>query len=238
MKEIIRKIVSFLISSVRYNLKIIFANRFGYFLLASVIIFLLITVINLFSEESDPSPALAYYWLMVPGLLLMFYPSVFGIQNDVDSRMLELLFGIPNYRYKVWLVRLVVMYIVVFALLVVLAVLTAFALTPFYVIGMVYQLMFPIFFLGCVSFMLSTLIRNGYGTAVVMVIIGLFFWIMSGALSQSKWNIFLNPFRSPGGLSDVVWATVIANNRLYLIIGTFISVLYGLYNLQKREKFI
>ncbi len=238
MKNTLYKTSTFVINSVRYNLKIIFANRFVYFLLASVIIFLLITVINLFSEESDPSPALAYYWLMVPGLLLMFYPSVFGIQNDVDSGMLELLFGIPNYRYKVWLVRLVVMYIVVFVLLAVLALLTAFALTPFHVLSMVYQLMFPIFFLGCVSFMLSTLIRNGYGTAVVMVIIGLFFWIMSGALSQSKWNIFLNPFQSPGELSDIVWATVIAKNRLYLVIGTLVSILFALFNLQKREKFI
>ena len=105
----------------RYNLIIIFANKFIYFMLAAVGIFLLITIINLFNPDSNPNSALVYYWLLVPGLLLIFYPTVFGIQNDADSRMLEILFGIPNYRYKVWLVRLAVIYIIVYFLLLLLA---------------------------------------------------------------------------------------------------------------------
>ena len=40
--------------------------------------------------------------LMFPSMLLIFYPAVFGIQNDEDSRILEILFGIPDYKYKVW----------------------------------------------------------------------------------------------------------------------------------------
>ena len=60
------------------------------------------------------SDGTVYELLIFPGILLIFYPSVFGIQNDDDSRMLEILFGIPNYRYKVWLVRLVMIYALVF----------------------------------------------------------------------------------------------------------------------------
>lgn len=222
----------------RYNLKIIFANKFIYFMLAAVAIFLLITIINLFDPDSNPNAALVYYWLMVPGILLIFYPSVFGIQNDADSLMLEILFGIPNYRYKVWLVRLAVIYIVVFLMLLVLAFLSSLALVSFNVFRMVYELMYPIFFLGCLSFMFSTVVRNGYGTAVLLVVFGLVFWILSGALMESKWNLFLNPFHVPQNVSEMVWEDLLLKNRTYQFVGIFIFVLLGLLNMQKREKFV
>ncbi len=222
----------------RYNLKIVFANKFIYFMLAAVAIFLLITVINLFDPDSNPSVSLVYYWLMVPGILLIFYPAVFGIQNDADSRMLEILFGIPDYRYKVWLVRLAVIYVIVYLMLVVLAFLSSLALVTFDVFGMVYELMFPIFFLGCLSFMFSTLVRNGYGTAVFLVIIGLFFWILSGPLMESKWNLFLNPYHVPENVSEMVWEDILFKNRAYQFVGILLSILFGLLNMQKREKFV
>ncbi|MBN1466963.1 hypothetical protein JXA02_14510 [candidate division KSB1 bacterium] len=222
----------------RYNLKIIFANKFIYFMLAAVGVFLLITIINLFDPDANPSVALVYYWLLVPGLLLIFYPAVFGIQNDADSRMLEILFGIPNYRYKVWLVRLVVIYIIVYFLLVVLAFLSSLALVSFNIFAMVYELMYPIFFLGCLAFMFSTWVRNGYGTAVFLVIIGLAFWILSGSLAESKWNLFLNPFRVPQSVSELVWEDIVMKNRLYQLAGIIIFILSGLLNMQKREKFV
>ena len=223
---------------VRYNLKIIFANKFIYFLLAAIVIFLFIIFLSLVDEDSNPTAAIFYYWLLVPGILLVFYPSVFGIQNDVDSRMLEILFGVPNYRYKVWLVRLGVIYIIVFALLWILAFAGSMAIVMFNISEMVFQVMFPVFFLGSVAFLFSTWVRNGYGTAVVMVVIALIFWILSGELVESRWNLFLNPFHYPEEVSELAWGDIITKNRIYLSVGIVVSILMGLLNLQKREKFV
>ena len=99
--------------------------------------------------------------------------------------------------------------------------------------------MFPIFFLGCLAFMFSTTIRNGNGTAVVMIIIGVGFWISAAILEESAWNIFLNPFvPPPNQMNEVVWEDTIFKNRIYLMVGIIISLLVGLVNLQKREKFV
>jgi len=234
----IKQSLQYILNVFRYNLKIIFADKFKYFLIAGVAFFLLVAIITLFDTGSNPREEHFYYWLLVPGILMVFYPTVFGIQNDVDSRTIEVLFGIPNYRYKVWLVRMLAIYVVVFLLLFVLAGLCAFAFRQFNVFYMVYQLMFPIFFLGCLSFLLSTVVKNGYGTAVIMVILGLFFWILAGALAENAFNLFLNPFRDPQNVSDMVWMDVKFKNRLYLIIGMIISLLGGLLNMQKREKFV
>ncbi|MCU0639900.1 MAG: hypothetical protein MUF59_08530 [Candidatus Krumholzibacteria bacterium] len=220
----------------RYNLKIVFANKFVYFLLAAFVFFLGITAIIFFSSDSDPDASDVYNLLLFPGILLVFYPTAFGIQNDVDSRMIEILFGIPNYRYKVWLLRLALIWLIVIVFLAVLALLSSAALVPVPIAKMVYQLMFPIFFLGCLSFMFSTLIRSGNGTAVVMVAIGMAFWISSGIIAQSRWNLFLNPFGDHS--NQVIWAATILKNRIYLAVGSILALLYGLMNLQKREKFI
>ncbi len=234
----LKNTVDVLIRLARYNLSIIFANKFIYFLLAAVIFFLLVTTISLLSSDSNPTEGSVYYLLLFPGILTVFYPTTFGIQNDVDSRMIEVLFGIPNYRYKVWLVRLVLIYIAVFFILVVLGFLSALALAEIPVFNMVYQLMFPIFFIGSLAFMFSTVIRNGNGTAVVMVIIGMAFWIASGIISHSKWNLFLNPFLIPSEVNEAIWADIVLKNRIYLAVGTVLVLLYGLLNLQKREKYV
>ncbi|MBN2185056.1 MAG: hypothetical protein JW746_06975 [Candidatus Krumholzibacteriota bacterium] len=220
----------------RYNLKIIFANRFIYFLLASFLFFLLVAAIIFFNSDSDPDPGTIYNLLLFPGILLIFYPSVFGIQNDVDSRMIEILFGIPDYRYKVWGVRMILTWVIVFFILICLTILSSIALVSVPVVDMVYQLMFPIFFLGCISFMFSTLVKNGNGTAVIMIVIGMTFWIAAEPLSNSKWNLFLNPFSDYE--NESVFAGIILKNRIYLSVGSALSLLYGLLNLQKRERFI
>ncbi|MBN2415635.1 hypothetical protein JXO52_07325 [bacterium] len=231
----IRKWQDIVVKLFRYNIKIIFGNKFIYFLLAAIAFFLLVAIINLFSDTS-PSAEIIYSWLLFPGILLVFYPTTFGIQNDVDTRMLEILFGIPNYRYKVWLVRMALTYIVVAVILSILAFLSSMAFVLIPVIEMTYQVMFPIFFLGCMSFMFSTLVKNGSGAAVVMIVFGLIIWIVSAALG--KYNIFLNPFSMPTDINETIWAGNVSSNRIFLAAGTVIFLLVGLFRLQKREKFM
>lgn len=222
----------------QYNLKIVFSNKFIYFLLGAVVFFLVITIIDLLDPESYFNEANVYLLLLLPGLLIIFYPSTFGIQNDVDARTIEVLFGIPDYRYKIWLVRQLIIFIVVYIFMVFLGIISSLALIPIPVFEFSLQLMFPIFFLGSMGFMLSTVVRNGSGTAAIMVIIGLIFWIFNGILDENEWNIFLNPYAIPDDLNEAMWKEMLFYNRLYLVIGTILSILSGIFKLQNREKFI
>ncbi|WP_297088867.1 hypothetical protein [uncultured Draconibacterium sp.] len=223
---------------IRYNLRIIFANRFIWFLIAALAFFLFFAVQVVLNGEAM-SEDVVYNLLIFPGILLIFYPSVFGIQNDDDSRMLEILFGIPNYRYKVWLVRLLMIYTLVFFIILLFAVLASVLLYKVNLFEMAYQLIYPIIFLGSMAFMFSTIIKNGNGTAVAMVLIGVALLILREDLMEgTQWDIFLNPFDIPNNLNEVIWAGIIRKNRIFMAIGTLVFVLYGLFNLQKREKFV
>lgn len=229
--------LTLLLRLISYNIKVIFANKFIYFVLAAFAFFAFIITITIL-EDPDFNEAVIYGFLVFPGLLLIFYPLAYGIQNDDDSKMLETIFGIPNYRYKVWLVRFALTILVAVAILFVLGIIANITLFRFSLVPMVYQVLFPITFLGSVGFMLSTKIKNGNGTAISLVIISFIFFIFVDALEYSPYNIFLNPFSEPRNMSEFIWLSVIYKNRIYLSIGTSLSLLYGMYNLQFRERFI
>lgn len=224
---------------VTYNFKIIFANKFIYFLGAALLIFVFVTVLNLVNAESNPSEATVFWLLLVPGILFVFYPTTFGIQNDVDTRMIEILFGIPNYRYKVWLLRLLLIFVASIVMLYILGILCSAILIKYSVSDMILQILFPILFLGCASFMVSTLVKNGSGTAVIMAITGSTFWVARSFFEDHRtWDVFLNPYNIPDSMNAVVWSNTVFTNRVYLSIGIIATLLTGLLNLQKREKFL
>lgn len=224
-------------SMVKYNLKIIFASRFIWFLFGAMAFYVGLILIYVFSEDISKVEDLFGIFIFV-GLLLVFYPTVFGIQNDQDARTIEILFGIPNYRYKVWLVRLVLIFSITFIILMGFVWVSSFLIIKMPIISVTYHALYPIFFIGIMSFMVSTLVRNGNGAAVIMIIFSLFFLILADALEKSKWNVFLNPFNIPNNVSESSWSGIVLENRIIILVASIIFLLTGLYRLQKREQFI
>lgn len=222
---------------VKYNMKVIFGNRFVWFVLAAIAFYFFIAITNIYDNEQIDE-AFIYGLQIMPGILLIFYPMTFGIQNDLDTGILEILFGIPDYRYKVWMVRLLLVFSLVFIMMFGITLLSHFLLVPVNIFEITWNVMFPVYFLGSMAFMFSTIIKNGNGTAVVMVIIGVGLLLMSAMLERTLWNIFLNPFDVPRRLNEMIWQEITLKNRIFLATGSVLFVLYGLFNLQKREKFI
>ncbi|MEI6140867.1 MAG: hypothetical protein WCP85_16470 [Mariniphaga sp.] len=229
--------VDLVLKMARYNLKIIFAGRFIWFVLAALLFFLLLSISMVYNNPGYNSSSV-YGILIFPGILLVFYPTVFGIQSDADSRILEILFGIPNYRYKVWMVRLVMIFLLTWFFLYLFCWVGYYGLLPFSVFEMSYQLMFPVFFLGTLAFLVSTMVKNGNGTAVVMIIIGVIVLIMADSLDRTQWNVFHNPYSIPNQMNEMIWQQISQKNRLFLMVCSVIFLLGGLTNLQKREKFL
>ncbi|PWD97626.1 hypothetical protein [Marinilabilia rubra] len=225
---------------IRYNIQVIFGSKFVYFLGGSLIFFFLITGISLFSS-SLPELSSLYYQLLFPALLLVFFPTVYGIQNDEDARILEILFSIPNYRFKVWMIRMLIILLMVWGVLLILSFLDYFILLRHNSLRLSFQLMIPVTFFGTVGFFFSTIIRNGHGAAVVVVILALIAWFMellTDNLSMAVWSVFFNPFDMPSDTSTVVWDLSVVRNRTYMMIVSAVALLWGLLNLQKREKFM
>ena len=232
-----RNIQHNIISLARYNIRIVFGGKFVYFILASFLFFLLLGTIRAF-DDSYLLVHDVYGLLIFPAILLVFYPSAFGIQSDADQRTLEIIFGIPDYRYKVWLVRMIMVLVIVYVLLFPFAALAHYTLVSIPIFELVSQLMILVLFTSTLGFCVSTIVKNGNATAVIMVVLGLVFLILSDEMEYSKWNIFLNPFRDPGDINEIVWLETIRQNRIIMVISSIVLLLLGLLNLQQREKFL
>ena len=68
-----------------YNMRIIFAGKFIWFLLVGLVLFFFL-MYTAAARGTSLSHGMVYSQLIIPGLLLVFYPSCFGIQNDADHR--------------------------------------------------------------------------------------------------------------------------------------------------------
>lgn len=234
------KYVTLVSRLIRYNLKIIFAGKFFWFLLAAFAFFAFF-MFQLAWNRGEINEGAIYSMLLFPCLLLIFYPVVFGIQNDEDNCILEIIFGIPNYRYKVWGLRMLMVYVANFFILTLFAYVARLLLYPVNIAEMAAQLLFPMLFFGNLAFMFSTITRSGNGTAVLMIIIGLLFSIFMNSIDtirDSFWNFFLNPFSLPANIHPMIWQNIIIKSRIFLILGGVVFLLIGLLNLQKREKFM
>jgi hypothetical protein len=218
-------------------MRIIFGGKFIYFVLAAFLFFMVFgTIIALDNNVMGIEDI--YGLLAFPAILLVFFPSVFGIQSDADQRTLEIIFGIPDYRYKVWLVRYVMILLLVFLLLFPFAGIAWWGLMSFPLMPMILHLMVLVLLVSSLGFCLSTVVKNGNATAVIMVVLGLAFLILSDELDESKWNIFLNPFGMPGDLNEIIWQEIVRQNRIFMATLSTVLILLGLLNLQQREKFL
>lgn len=226
------------ITAASANMKIIFGGKFIWFLITSFLLFAYFMWNSVWRGDL-PNDEMVYGHLFFPALLLVFYPAAFGIQNDADNRILEILFGIPGYMYKVWLARLILIYVLVFIVLIVYSIVAYVLVYPISPVLMACQLMFPVLFMGCLAFWLSTLTRNGNATALIIIILGIaLVFLRDSYLSHTMWDISLNPYSSPENIHPIIWSNIVFKNRLFLSIGALTWIMLALINLQKREKFI
>lgn len=220
------------------NMKIIFGGKFIWFLLTSFALFAYFMWNSVWMGEL-PNDEMVYGHLFFPSLLLIFYPAAFGIQNDADNRILEILFGIPNYMYKVWFARLILIYVLIFLVLIIYGLVAYWLVYPISPLDMAVKLMFPVLFVGNLAFYFSTLTRNGNATAILIIILGIaIIFLRDSFFLDTMWDISLNPYRLPENIHPIIWGNTVFKSRLFLIIGAIVWMMLGLMNLQKREKFI
>jgi hypothetical protein len=222
----------------RYNAATVFSGRAIYFMILAGLVFLAVVVLNLVGRGASFTAEKIYDYLLVPGILMVFYPAVFVIQNDRDAGMIETLFGIPDYRYKIWLARYLTLYVFVAALLFVLAVFCRLGLTGFPLGRMVLQTMVPVIFIGSLAFFIAGQTGSGLATAVIMIVVILLFWLFRSSLTDSPWYLFHNPFTVTNEARAVLLVRTTIANRLYFISGSIALTMLALLRLQKREKFV
>lgn len=221
----------------KYNFKILFGGRYLVFMALSLLLFGYLLFQSAYSGVAL-TEIVVYKDLIFPSLLLIFYPTTYGIQKDEECKILEIFFCIPNYMYKVWLLRLIFIFGACLINILILSYLAHLLLCPVDIMKMTYQVMFTVILFGSLAFYLSTLIKSGNGVAIVLLgTFGLIVYVGS-MFENTMWNVMLNPFNEPTEIHPDIWAGTISNSRLLLSCTSVGLILISLVNLRRRESLL
>lgn len=221
----------------KYNFKILFGGKYVVFVVIALMLFAGL-LFNAAYNGSALSEEVVFTCLIIPSMLLLFYPATYGIQKDEETKILEIFFCIPNYMYKVWLLRLISVFVACYLDVLLFSYLAHLLLCPVDIFLMTYSVMFVVLLFGSLAFFLSTVIKSGNGVAVVLIgIFGLLIGI-GATYDTTMWNILLNPFREIDEIHPEIWESTIENSRLLLSISSVGLILLSLNNLRKREKLL
>ncbi|MFR9503717.1 MAG: hypothetical protein SNH73_04630 [Rikenellaceae bacterium] len=176
--------------------------------------------------------------LIFPSLLLIFYPATYGIQKDEESKILEIFFCIPNYMYKVWLLRLLFVFLACFVNVLFFSYLAHLLLCPVDIFSMTYHVMFVVIFFGSLAFFLSTFIKSGNGVAIILLGLLALISFLGSLFEHTMWDIMLNPFEEPTDIHPDIWQSTINNSRLLLSCSSIGLLLISLNNLRRRESLL
>ncbi len=221
----------------QYNFKILFGGRYIIFIILALLLFVF-QVFNAAYYGASLSESVVFENLIYPSMLLIFYPATYGIQKDSECKILEIFFCIPNYMYKVWLLRLVFVIIACLLDIMLFGLLSHLLLCPVDILLMTYHVMFIVLLFGSMALFLSTVIKSGNGVAVVLI--GIFGLLISlgESYSNTMWDIMLNPYVELDSIHPDIWAKRVSNSRILLGTCSIGLILMSLNNLRMRERML
>ena len=87
------------------NIKLLFTNKFFYFILGIILYFGFVCTINYLSDPGDSMPGYAIYIviILIPMSVLIVFLSAYMLPSEMENNTLESLFSISGSIYKVWM---------------------------------------------------------------------------------------------------------------------------------------
>jgi hypothetical protein len=226
--------------NIRLNEKFIFSQKFLYFFFGVLLYFLIFCITNYLSESGERiSEESIYLWfLCIPGIALVFYPSMTLVLSETENRTIETIFSTAGSKYKVWLMRICVLYLYVALIIFLLSFLSFMFISDFEFFGYFFHSLFPPILISSLIILLSVMLRSSNASGLLSLIIIIFLLLTYRPLSSTSFNIFLNPYIKPQNVDYYSWRSIILYNRIGILIISGFFLYYSIYKLNKREKYI
>lgn len=226
--------------NIRLSEKFIFSQRFLFFFAGVLVYFIIFCVTNYFQSSAERiSEESIFIWLLtVPGIALVFYPSMSLITSETENRTIEMIFSTAGSRYKVWLTRIGVLYLFVVFIIFILCSLSFIFISDFPFFGYFFHSLFPPIFISSLIIMFSVIFRSSNAAGLLSFIVIFFLLIAYSPLSTTSFNLFLNPYFKPQNVDYGLWTSIVIYNRIGILLVSGFMLYYTLFRLNKREKYI
>ena len=174
----------------------------------------------------------------MPGTVIAIYLTMDLVAKERDRQTLETLFSTASSHYVIWIVRLLSVFGVILATLLLMSTTSYFLFAEFPFVRAAINGFVPAAVMCGVTFYASTRAK-GANTAAMMAAAALMFVLMtSDEVSQTSYWLFLNPFDLPPDGNELFWTERILLNRFGFLGIAGLFIFLGLRRMEKRERFL
>ncbi len=220
--------------------KILFGGKFFYFLFAAAVFIGIVIFVNYADEEESPLTLAQslIVLMMLPMSVLAVYLSMIIIPQEKEMRTIETLFSMPGSRYRIWLVKIAVMFVFLSIFLVLFESLTFFLVTDLDFFETFWHVMPSVYFLSGLTFYFSVKTKSSNAAGMLTGLVVFFIVIFADPLHRTPYFLYLNPYDKPRAIDPSLWSKYVFQNHIGLFaIGTLFFY-FGLNKLLQRERIV
>ncbi len=225
----------------RLNTRIVFSNRFAWFLFGLAVYCIFLYVANYRSNIYDRMSAntIFHILLQLPLLAFAVFLNMNLIASEKDNRTLEITFTIAGSRIKIWLIRFGSLCLLFLILAYLLSLIGFFFFVDLPIWGFAFHAYVPAFFISGLVFYFAVKFSNGLAAGMVSAVLLFLMFIFNEALHDTRWSLFFNPYDRPHNRVDpAVWNDWTWQNRLGLIMLGAAFIFAALRGMRQREKLL
>ena len=176
----------------RLCLKVTFSTRYWFLLVGGFVYFVIVWLMNAFGDGEMGPTGVLNGMLALPGVFIAVLLGMNLVLQERETGTIEVMFAISRSRYRVWILKALTVYIAIFILHLMLAVLTFVFITDFSFFSVLLNSMVPALLFGNLTVLLSVATRSTNGGALLAVIILFLVFFFQGAMNNSIFYPFLN----------------------------------------------
>ena len=218
---------------------IIFHRKLLFMALGIVVYYSALYAFAIFRPSDGFSTEQALHVLVeIPGTVLAIYLAMDLVARERDQAALEILFSTSMSHYGIWMVRLVAVYAILALTLLAMSTAAYFLFAEFAFVRGGLNAWLPAFLVANLTFFCAVSCRSSNTAgmlALAFIVLVLFSW---KSLYNTPYFLFLNPFETPMGTDDALWAEKVLLNRLGLVSSGIFFLFLGLRRMELRERLL
>lgn len=150
--------------------------------------------------------------LWVPMVLVTALLGARVVLMEQDDHTLEVLFSLPGSRGRIWVFKVALVYLAVFGVLLLLAVLSYFFMADISILQVTLHSMVPALLIANLAFLLSLLTRSWIAGSLVTFLVALVIALIFRPFNH-LWP-YLNPMNVPQSVGAREWFQIVVINRV------------------------
>jgi ABC-type transport system involved in multi-copper enzyme maturation permease subunit len=174
----------------------------------------------------------------IPGAVLAIYLTMDLVAGERDRNTLEVLFSTSMSHYKIWVTRMLAVYVVLAISLVGMSTVSYYFFAEFPFLWGGLNAFLPAFLIASLTFYFSVTCRSGNTAGMLSLGVLILVLLTSEPLGSTEFFLFLNPFDPPIGVEETMWEDRVLINRLGVLGGGCLLLFLGLRRMERPERLL